>query len=50
MKGTGVFTELPDGRSRIRASINTVPFLIPPHLKTNPTTKWNIRDEIWLNV
>ena len=50
LKEKGMLEELPDGGEKIRVSPNTLPFIIPPHLKNVSIPKWKLDDRKWLNM
>ena len=50
LKEKGMLHELPDGGHEIISSPNTLPFVMPLHLKHVNISKWKIIDQTWLNV
>ena len=51
LKDNGLLKELPrGGGSVIIANSSSMPFLIPPYLKTRPYWLWTPEERIWLNM
>ena len=50
LKDNGIFQESESSGSSIAASPNTIPFIIPHHLKLMPVQHWHDEDRIWLKT
>ena len=50
LKTTGILTDMPDDGIKIITSPNTLPFVIPSHLKHVPIVKWGNEDKKWLQM
>ena len=50
LKEKEILEDLPDGTQKLSVLPNTLPFIIPPHLKNVSLLKWKIDDRKWLNM